>query len=188
MSEQTSATATTRDLMARLERHYIPAGRPMPGGVFLPEVGWNATGGTSRADALYVGFTSASGRILIGHEVKASRSDWLTELRKPGKADGWADQVEANVVSREMGVQPIVNKVTMGEADAGIVFVTDLPADLRGATLIEIPDAANTLVAFSIAPVTRGMNQAGADAFITFMTTGAGKDVLTDKGYLAPTP
>jgi hypothetical protein len=30
--------------------------------------------------------------MLVGHEVKASRSDWLTELANPGKADAWADQ------------------------------------------------------------------------------------------------
>ena len=86
-----SDRAITQDLMARLQRHYIKPGQPFPGGVFLPEVGWNG-GGSSRCDAIYVGFTGTSGRILVGHEVKASRSDWLNELNKPGKADAWADQ------------------------------------------------------------------------------------------------
>lgn len=83
--------AITQDLMDRLERHYIKPGQNPAGGIFLPEVGWNATGGTGRCDALYVGFTSTSGRMLVGHEVKASRADWLNELKKPGKADGWGD-------------------------------------------------------------------------------------------------
>jgi hypothetical protein len=97
VSDQTpgGARTITADLLERLRRHYIKPGQVPAGGVFLPEVGWNATGGTSRADALYVGFTSASGRLLVGHEVKASRSDWLSELNKPGKADGWADQCHA---------------------------------------------------------------------------------------------
>lgn len=43
-------------------------------------------------DAIYVGFTSTSGRILVGHELKVSRADWLNELNKPGKSDPWADQ------------------------------------------------------------------------------------------------
>ena len=89
-----SDRAVTADLMARLQRHYIKPGAPLPGGVFLPEVGWNGVGNTSRADALYVGFTGTSGRLLVGHEVKASRADWLNELRKPGKADAWADQCQ----------------------------------------------------------------------------------------------
>lgn len=87
-----SDRAITEDLMGRLKRHYIKPGAPFPGGIFLPEVGWNGGTGTTRCDAIYVGFTGTSGRLLVGHEVKASRSDWLTELSKPGKADAWADQ------------------------------------------------------------------------------------------------
>lgn len=85
---------TTRDLMARLERHYIKPGEQFPGGIFVPECGRNGSTG-SRVDALYVGFTSTSGRILIGHEVKASRADWRKELDTVGKADQWADDCHA---------------------------------------------------------------------------------------------
>ncbi|WP_225433571.1 hypothetical protein [Mycolicibacterium mucogenicum] len=88
--------SATADLMALLKRHYIKPGLPLPGGIFLPEVGWNPAGGLSGrdggCDAIYVGFTSSSGRVLVGHELKVSRSDWLNELNKPGKADAWADQ------------------------------------------------------------------------------------------------
>lgn len=79
----------TTTLLALLERHYIKPG-PFPGGVFIPECGVNG-GVQSRADALYVGFTSTSGRLLVGHELKVSRSDWRKELDSPGKADFWAD-------------------------------------------------------------------------------------------------
>lgn len=82
----------TADLLARLRRHYIKPGAPLPGGVFLPEVGWNGAVHPGRADALYVGLTGSSGRLLVGHEIKVSRADWLRELAKPGKADAWADQ------------------------------------------------------------------------------------------------
>lgn len=82
----------TNELLARLQRHYIVPGAVPAGGVFLPEVGWNGTAEHSRADALYIGFTGSSGRILKGHELKVSRSDWLAELAKVGKADPWADQ------------------------------------------------------------------------------------------------
>ena len=88
-----SARTITQDLMARLQRHYIKPGQPLPGGVFVPEVGENGGWGSGRrCDAIYVGFTSTSGRLLIGHEVKASRTDWLTELSNLSKADTWADQ------------------------------------------------------------------------------------------------
>lgn len=87
-----SDRAITQDLMARLERHYIKPGQGLAGGVFVPECGLNGEGSGRRCDALYVGFTSTSGRILVGHEVKASRSDWLHELDQLHKADQWADQ------------------------------------------------------------------------------------------------
>ena len=83
----------TSTLLALLQRHYIKPGQDLPGGVFLPEVGQNGSwGASSRCDAIYVGFTTSSGRVLVGHELKVSRADWLNELNKPGKADAWADQ------------------------------------------------------------------------------------------------
>lgn len=105
-------TATTPELMALLRRHYIKPGAPLPGGVFLEEVGWNGGAGSGRVDALYVGLTGSSGRQLVGHEVKVSRADWLAELRKPGKADEWADQCHAWYL------------VTL----PGVVFEGELPA------------------------------------------------------------
>lgn len=91
----------TKELLAVLRGHYIaetdqPGARD--GGVFASEVAMNGSWGgpgTRRADALYAGFTSASGRILIGHEIKVSRSDWRNELTKVGKADAWADACHA---------------------------------------------------------------------------------------------
>lgn len=83
------------DLVARLRRHYIKPG-PMPGGIFLAECGINGGFGSSqRVDAVHVGFTSSSGRILTGHEIKVSRADWLHELDQTEKADLWSDQCHA---------------------------------------------------------------------------------------------
>lgn len=80
------------DLLARLRRHYLKPG-PFPGGVFIGECGLNqqTTVQQRRCDAVYVGFTSTSGRLLIGHELKVSKADWMHELDQPGKADIWAD-------------------------------------------------------------------------------------------------
>lgn len=103
----------TADLLGRLRRHYIKPSEPLPGGIFIPECGINGATG-SRADALYVGFTSASGRILIGHELKVSRADWRHELDKPGKADAWADQCHAWYV-----VAPSTSIVPPEELPAG---------------------------------------------------------------------
>lgn len=87
MSDAT--TAPTKTLLEMLRRHYIRRA-DFPGGIFLPECGLNGATGR-RVDAVHVGFTSTSGRILRGHEIKVSRADWLTELSKVDKASLWAD-------------------------------------------------------------------------------------------------
>ena len=86
-------TFTAPLMVARLRRHYLQPG-PLPGGVFAHEVQANGhlgLTGNRRCDAIAVGFTTASGRRMIGHEIKVSRGDWLAELSKVGKADWWAD-------------------------------------------------------------------------------------------------
>lgn len=115
---------------------------------------------------------------------------WMTTAKTFEKVEarqpGFTAAVVANTVSRELGVQPIVQKVQLGEADAGIVFVTDVPADRKGLTTVEVPDADNTMLSLEVAPVTAGKNAAGAASFIEFVTKGAGKEILTKAGYLPP--
>lgn len=109
----TGTPMSTSELMERLRRHYIAPGH-LPGGVFVPECGWNGGSQRSRVDALYVGFTSTSGRTLIGHEVKTSRSDWRKELDTVGKADPWADECHAYYV-----VAPSIDIVSPEEVPDG---------------------------------------------------------------------
>lgn len=100
------ATAgATRDLLGRLQRHYMPPSGPA-GGVFLGECGLNNGYNTqARCDAVHVGFTSTSGRVLRGHELKVSRADWLHELRRLDKASVWADAChEWWLVTPEAGI------------------------------------------------------------------------------------
>ncbi len=120
----------TPELLARLRRHYIKPG-DMPGGVFIEECGRNGhTGG--RVDALHVGFTSSSGRILTGHELKVSRADWLHELNKPVKADLWSDDCHAwyLVTSTPDIVQP-------GELPAGWGHMVPGPSKTRMKVLVK---------------------------------------------------
>lgn len=113
--------ALTAELLARLERHYIKPGQDLPGGIFLPEVTYERAGGP-RADALYVGFTGTTGRLLIGHEVKVTRADWRRELDQPGKADTWADECHAWYV-----VAPTVDIVRPEELPHGWGLMTVNP-------------------------------------------------------------
>ncbi|MBU8820467.1 hypothetical protein KL864_31830 [Mycolicibacterium goodii] len=86
------------ELLDMLRRHHGLTGPAdaWAGGILVHEVSPNgsmAGEATRRADAVFVGFTAASGRCLVGYELKTSRDDWRRELaRGAQKADGWADQ------------------------------------------------------------------------------------------------
>lgn len=88
--------ASAADLLAMLRGHHQLTGpaEEWSGGLLIHEVSASAAFGEGRrADALYTGFTSASGRCLIGYELKTSRRDWLRELRNAAhKADQWVDE------------------------------------------------------------------------------------------------
>lgn len=84
---KTPRTETTAsDMVAMLRRHYLPEGK-QPAGIFAPEI--TAPDGTRRADLIWQGVTTATGDLLVGHEVKVSRADVLVELQDLTKTDPW---------------------------------------------------------------------------------------------------
>lgn len=97
------------------------------------------------------------------------------------KQPGWSDKVKANTASRELGVQPIVTKVGLGEADAGIVFVTDAN-DTVGT--VAIPDDVNAMLSLQVAPVTAADDPEAAQQFVDYLSSPEGLAVLSDAGYL----
>ncbi|MDX3165942.1 hypothetical protein PV516_19330 [Streptomyces scabiei] len=83
------APVTTDVLTRMLRDHFLKPGEELPGAVFLTEV--TAPGQTGRrADAIHIAtWASRGGGELDVCEVKTQRSDWLRELRDPGKAEAW---------------------------------------------------------------------------------------------------
>ncbi len=96
----------------------------------------------------------------------------------------FSDDVLANLVSEEPNVKAIVTKVQLGEADAGIVYVTDVTADVAAdVTIIEIPDALNIIATYPIAVTTNANNVAAAEAFIAFVLSEDGQAILEQYGF-----
>jgi molybdate transport system substrate-binding protein len=94
--------------------------------------------------------------------------------------------VEVTPRSLEQNVKGVVSKVALGEADAGIVYRTDVVAAGASATGVEIPEAQNVLAAYPIV-VTAGASDADASrAFVDFVLSPAGQRILASKGFLAP--
>ncbi len=88
--------------------------------------------------------------------------------------------------SFEDKVKSVVTKVTTGEADAGIVFVTDVRAAGDTAEGVEIPADVNVISNYPIAITKAAANAEVAQAFIDFVASEAGQAILAKYGFLAP--
>jgi molybdate transport system substrate-binding protein len=111
----------------------------------------------------------------------------LLDKLNTGIAPGFKEQALANIVSKELGVKPIVSKIGLGEADAGIVYVSDAVAAPNLVTL-PIPEPANVVVVFTIAPVTAARHPAEAAAFVQYVLSADGQALLKQQGFLLATP
>jgi molybdate transport system substrate-binding protein len=88
--------------------------------------------------------------------------------------------------SLEENVKAVVTKVTLGEADAGIVYRTDVTAAGDDAAGVEIPADINVVAEYPIASTKDAPNAEGAQAFIDFVAGERGQKILASYGFLAP--
>jgi molybdate transport system substrate-binding protein len=99
---------------------------------------------------------------------------------------GIADEALANVVSNEDDVKGVVQKVALGEADAGIVYRTDVTAAVAGdVAVVEVPDDINVIAVYPIAALGGGPGGSLASEFVSYVL-GPGQTVLREAGFLPP--
>jgi molybdate transport system substrate-binding protein len=102
-----------------------------------------------------------------------------------GFPEGYDTRVIANVVSQEDNVKAIVAKVQLGEADAGIVYRSDVtPPVAKYVRTFDIPDQYNVVATYPIALVKGGKNRQTAEAFISLVLSEDGQRVLARNGFL----
>jgi molybdate transport system substrate-binding protein len=89
-------------------------------------------------------------------------------------------------VSEESSVTDVLGKVTSGEADAGLVYVTDVKAAGGKVKGIDFAESATAVNMYPIAAVRTSRNQALAAAFIAAVVGPEGKTVLGDAGFGTP--
>jgi len=100
----------------------------------------------------------------------------------------FAAQVAKNVVSDEADVKGVVSKVRPGEADAGVVYQTDVTAAVRPhVVVLDIPDQFNVIASYPITMVKGAPNSAGGQTFIVYVLSPAGQSTLLKYGF-APAP
>lgn len=98
---------------------------------------------------------------------------------------GIADEAEANVVSNEEDNAAVVAKVVAGEADAAIVYGSDVSAAAgNDLAAVVIPDDVNVVATYPIAVVEGSANEDLAAAFVRYVLGPAGQAALDDYGFL----
>ncbi len=90
-------------------------------------------------------------------------------------------------VSEESSVTDVLNKVTSGEADAGLVYLTDAAAAGGRVTTIAFPESSEAVNTYPIAVLKDTENAAAAAAFTAYVAGPAGQEVLRAAGF-APSP
>jgi len=86
--------------------------------------------------------------------------------------------------SLETDVKSVVSKIELGEADAGIVYSTDVKAAGSKAQGVPIPDAYNVVATYPLVAVKGTKNSTAANAFIAFVLSSNGQSTLESFGFL----
>lgn len=89
-------------------------------------------------------------------------------------------------VTLEADVKSVLTKVSLGEVDAGLVYVTDVEAAGSKVKGITIPADQNTTTKYPIAVVKDGPQAAAAKDFQAYVTSDAGEKVLASHGFARP--
>jgi len=97
----------------------------------------------------------------------------------------FATSVLAKVVSREMTVRHVLAKVSMGEADAGIVYRTDA-AGSKQLKVIAIPAAFNVTARYPVSVVARSKVPALGEQWRSYVTSAPGRNLLEAGGFGCP--
>lgn len=123
--------------------------------------------------------------VLAAEEVPVGR--YSLEFLDKASADpafngSFRDDVLANVASYEENVRSVLNKVALGEADAGIVYTSDL-FGVTGVESLEIPDALNVLAEYPIASLVGSGNPDVAAAFVEYVLSTPGQAVMMYYGF-----
>jgi len=118
----------------------------------------------------------------VGHYSRLA----LRNLAKtPGFAPEFATRALQNVVSEEENVKGVVSKVQLGEADAGMVYRSDVtPALARYVRVFELPEGANVIATYPMALIKDGAAPDAAKAFMDLVLSADGQRILERHGLM----
>ena len=91
--------------------------------------------------------------------------------------------VTLHPVSEEQSVTDVLAKVTSGEADAGVVYVTDVQAAGDSVVGVSFPESDSVVNTYPIVPVEGSAESALAQEFVDLVLGDTGQKVLADAGF-----
>jgi molybdate transport system substrate-binding protein len=97
-----------------------------------------------------------------------------------------ATGVHLNPVSEELSVTDVLSKVTAGQADAGLVYVTDAIDAGNKVTPVPFPEATGAVNTYPIAVLTQSKKADLARKFVDLVTSEAGQKILSAAGFTKP--
>jgi len=96
------------------------------------------------------------------------------------------DHITGKPVSQEVDVKSVLAKLTEGEADAGLVYVTDATAAGEQVQTVPIPGAAKQVTSYPIVTLTQSKDSDLAQQFVDMVTGSTGQQVLQKAGFGTP--
>lgn len=115
--------------------------------------------------------------------------DAIAKMDASGRFEpGFAAKVLGNLASEETNVGQVMAKVALGEADAAIVYATDVTQSVAGRVrVIAIPDEFNVVAMYPVAVVKGTAQPDAAEAFVAFVAGPEGQAILARYGF-GPVP
>ena len=97
-----------------------------------------------------------------------------------------AAAVRARPRSYEPDVKAVLARVALGEADAGLVYLTDVAAAAGRVEGIALSGGRDLVAEYAVATVAAGGHAGEARAFVDFVVSPAGREVLEAAGFEVP--
>ena len=94
--------------------------------------------------------------------------------------------VTINPSSKEENAKATLSKVSIGEADASIVYVTDVKASKGTTSGVKIADKQNVVATYPMGVVKESQNATAAKAWVQYVTSKDGQKTLRKFGFLPP--
>jgi molybdate transport system substrate-binding protein len=97
-----------------------------------------------------------------------------------------AQHVNVKPVSEEASVRAVLSKVELGEADAGIVYITDAESAKGKVDTVTIPDAQNAVASYPAATLNSSKNASAAADFVKWLSSAQAQAILHSAGFQQP--